>query len=250
MIEFWDISLGWRDLVDIGLVALLFHRIIVIVKGTRAMSAIYGLMLLFLVYFLSEELGFYTLHWLLKNFLGSFFLVVVILFHRDIRRALAEMGARSFWSRNKGVEDDALNEVIGAVLYLAQRKIGALIVLERNVALGDMIERGVPLSAKLSKALLITIFQPVTPLHDGAVIVSDGKVAAAGCILPLAVVQRERADFGTRHRAALGITEESDAVAVVVSEERGEVTVSVGGRLTTSLDATRLKRVLKNALER
>ncbi|GFM34397.1 diadenylate cyclase CdaA [Desulfovibrio subterraneus] len=249
MLQIGDISVGWRDIVDIGLVTLLFYRIILMVKGTRAVSAIYGLLLVLVVYFVSEEVGLYTLHWLLANFLSSIFLVIIVLFQRDIRRALTEMGARGFW-RKKVVEDDLLNEVVGAVLSMAQRRVGALVVLERNVPLGDTVERGIPLEAKVTKELLISIFQTSTPLHDGAVVVRGGRLAAAGCILPLAVSPQDRPEYGTRHRAAMGITEESDAVAVVVSEERGAVTVSIGGKLTTALDATRLKRVLRNALER
>lgn len=249
MLQVGNISVGWRDILDIVLVTLLLYRIILMVKGTRAVSAIYGLLLVLVVYFLSEEVGLYTLHWLLGNFLGSIFLVIIILFQRDIRRALTEMGARGFW-RKKTVEDDLLNEVVGAVLSLAQRRVGALIVLERNVPLGDTVERGVPLDAKVTKELLVSIFQTSTPLHDGAVVVRGGRLSAAACILPLAVAPQDRPEYGTRHRAALGITEESDAVAIVVSEERGAVTVSIGGRLTTALDATRLKRVLRNALER
>jgi uncharacterized protein (TIGR00159 family) len=249
MLQIGDISVGWRDIVDIGLVTLLFYRIILMVKGTRAVSAIYGLLFVLVVYFVSEEVGLYTLHWLLANFLSSIFLVIIVLFQRDIRRALTEMGARGFW-RKKVVEDDLLNEVVGAVLSMAQRRVGALVVLERNVPLGDTVERGIPLEAKVTKELLISIFQTSTPLHDGAVVVRGGRLAAAGCILPLAVSPQDRPEYGTRHRAAMGITEESDAVAVVVSEERGAVTVSIGGKLTTALDATRLKRVLRNALER
>ncbi|UZP68664.1 diadenylate cyclase CdaA [Desulfovibrio mangrovi] len=249
MLQIGDISVGWRDIVDIGLVTLLFYRIILMVKGTRAVSAIYGLLLVLVVYFVSEEVGLYTLHWLLANFLGSIFLVIIVLFQRDIRRALTEMGARGFW-RKKVVEDDLLNEVVGAVLSMAQRRVGALVVLERNVPLGDTVERGIPLDAKVTKELLISIFQTSTPLHDGAVVIRGGRLGAAGCILPLAVSPQDRPEYGTRHRAAMGITEESDAVAIVVSEERGAVTVSIGGKLTTALDATRLKRVLRNALER
>lgn len=249
MLQLGDISIGWRDILDIGLVTLLFYRVILMVKGTRAVSAIYGLLLVLVVYFLSEQVGLYTLHWLLANFLSSIFLVIIVLFNRDIRRALTGMGAQGFW-RKHVVEDDLLNEVVGAVLSLAQRRVGALVVLERNVALGDTVERGVPLDAKVTKELLVSIFQTSTPLHDGAVVVRGGRLSAAGCILPLAVAPQDRPEYGTRHRAAMGITEESDAVAVVVSEERGAVTVSIGGRLTTALDATRLKRVLRNALER
>ena len=248
-IEIGSLSLNWRDAVDIALVTFLFQRVIALVRGTRAVSVIYGLLLVLVVYVVSEQLGLYTLHWLLANFLGSFFLVVIVLFQNDIRRALAEMGARSFF-RGPAIKADVLNEVVGAVLNMAQRKVGAIIVFERNVPLGDLVERGMKIDARVSKELLVSLFQVSAPLHDGAVILVSGRVAAAGCILPLAVGPQDRPEYGTRHRAAMGITEESDCVAVAVSEERGEVTVAIGGRLTTALDATRLKRVLSNALER
>ena len=242
-----NLQITWRDILDVLLVGYIFFRIILLIKGTRAVSVIYGLLLIIVTYFAAGQFGLYTLNWLLGNFLGSIFLVVIILFRRDIRKALAVMGATTIFKKDS-VQSAVLDELILALVHMAKNRTGALIVIERNVALGDMIERGVKLGAALSRELLITIFFPKTPLHDGAVIIRKGEVAAAACILPLATVDRQ--DFGTRHRAALGITEESDAVAVVVSEERGAVTVAVGGKLTTSLDATRLKRVLKNILEK
>ncbi|KAF1075489.1 Cyclic di-AMP synthase CdaA [Halodesulfovibrio sp. MK-HDV] len=243
------ISITWRDAIDIALVTLLFYQVMIVIRGTRAVSAIYGLLLLIAVFAFSEYFGFYTLHWILQQFLGSFFLVVVILFQDDIKRGLSNMGARSFFKRTE-VEDSFLDEIIGAAMNMAKRRVGALIVLEHHVALGDVVRRGVPLDSTVTKELLVTIFQVKAPLHDGAVIISHGRVAAAGCILPLAVGEQDRPEYGTRHRAGLGITEETDAIAVVVSEERGDVTVAVNGRLTSNLDKTRLKRVLRNLLER
>ena len=243
------ISITWRDALDIVLVTLLVYQIMIVIRGTRAVSAIYGLLLLIAVYAFSEYFGFYTLHWILQQFLGSFFLVVVILFQDDIRRGLSNMGARSFFKKTK-VADPVLDEIVGAAMNMAKRRVGALIVLERHVPLGDFIERGVAIDSAISKELLVTIFQVKTPLHDGAVILRRNRMAAAGCILPLAVGEQDRPEYGTRHRAALGITVETDAIAVVVSEERGDVTVAVNGRLTSELDGTRLKRVLRNLLER
>ncbi len=250
MLEFSNISVSftWRDVLDIVLVAFIFYRLILLVRGTRAVSVIYGLLLVVVLYFFSEELGLYTLNWLLAHFLGSLFLVVIILFQADIRKALSEVGAGRLW-RRPAVAEDVLDELVAAMSALAKSRIGALTVIEKNVPLGDVAERGVALDAKISKDLLMTIFYPNTSLHDGAIILSGGRVKAAGCILPLSVGLKHKTELGTRHRAAIGITEESDAVAVVVSEERGAISVAVRGRLTTALDEVRLKRVLRKVLE-
>ncbi len=248
MFDIADIRVGWRDVLDIGLVAFILFRLILLIRGTRAASVIFGLLLVVLIYFLSEELGLYTLNWLLANFLSSFFLVVIVLFQQDIRKALSQMGAGRIWRRGRG-EEEALNQLILAMDALAKRHVGALVVIEKGVPLGDVIERGVRLDATLSKDLLMTIFHPNTPLHDGAVVIRGSEIVAAACILPLSAGARHPEGLGTRHRAALGITEETDAVAVVVSEERGAVSLAIGGKLTASLDEVRLRRVLKNALE-
>jgi len=249
MFEIFSLRIGWRDIMDVAVITFIFYRVILLVRGTRAVSVIYGLLLVLMVYFLSEQLGLYTLNWLLANFLGSIFLVIIILFQQDIRKALSEVGAGSMW-RREAVKDEAVNQLISAVMALAKSRIGALVVIEKNVPLGDVVERGVKLGASISKDLLVTIFYPNTPLHDGAVVIRGQEIVAAACILPLSTGQRAKTEYGTRHRAAIGITEESDAIALVVSEERGAVSLAIGGRLTLSLDEVRLKRVLKNALER
>ncbi len=251
MLEFSNLRIGWRDVLDIGLVAFILYRIILLVHGTRAVSVLSGLVLVLLVYFVSEHVGLYTLNWLLTNFLSSIFLVIIILFQQDIRKALAEVGAKRFFTR-KPLEEQSLNQIVEAMSTLAKNRIGGLVVIEKNVPLGDVVERGVALGAQVSKDLLVTIFYPNTPLHDGAVILRGSKVVAAGCILPLSSSMQAGKgshELGTRHRAALGITEESDAVAIVVSEERGTISVAVKGRLTAKLDDVRLKRVLSKVLE-
>lgn len=248
MTDFFGIQLSWRDVLDIALVTFVFFQIILLIKGTRAVSVLYGLLAVVLIYFAADSLGLYTLNWLLTEFLDAIFLVIIILFQSDIRTALSRVGAGGLW-RRRDTKTEAFNQLIAAVISLAEKRIGALVVIEKNVPLGDMTERGVMLDARLTKDLLVTIFFPNTPLHDGAVLVKDSRIRAAGCILPLTVGLRERAGYGTRHRAAMGITEETDAVAVVVSEERGEVSVAIGGKLTTKLDEVRLKRVLEKTLE-
>ena len=242
-------NVAWREALDILLVAAIYAYIIHLVRGTRAVAVIYGLVLVLLVYYLSNELGLYSLNWLLTNFLGSIVLIVIILFQGDLRRALAQMGAGRFWKKAQ-LSEAIVDELAQAVMALAKAKVGALIVIERYEPLGDVAERGVPMDAVITASLLSTIFQVGTPLHDGAVIIRRGRIAAAGCILPLSSKLKAQSLFGTRHRAALGISEESDSLSIVVSEERGTVSIAMSGRLTTSLNDLRLRRVIKNALER
>ncbi|GAB6125167.1 diadenylate cyclase CdaA [Humidesulfovibrio idahonensis] len=242
-------NVAWREVLDILLVTGIYAYIIHLVRGTRAVAVIYGLVLVLLVYYLSNELGLYSLNWLLTNFLGSIVLIIIILFQGDLRRALAQMGAGRFWKKPQ-LSEAIVDELAQAVMAMAKAKVGALIIIERYEPLGEVIERGVPLDAVVTASLLSTIFQVGTPLHDGAVVLRRGRLAAAGCILPLSSKLKAQSLFGTRHRAALGISEESDSLSIVVSEERGTVSIAMGGRLTTSLNELRLRRVIKNALER
>ncbi len=243
-----NVTFSWRDVVDIALVTALFYRIILFVRGTRAVSAIYGLLSLAIIYVIARAVGLNTLEWLLEHLFGSIFLVIVVLFQQDIRRALSEMGMRRLFSKSVKADPKILDMVANAAEAMAESRIGALIVFERNMPLGDMLQEGVSLNAKISPELLLTIFKPKTPLHDGAVIIRNNLIAAASCILPLASSSKH--DFGTRHRAGLGITQETDAVAIVVSEERGQVTIAVGGKLSKPIGGERLNRALHAILER
>lgn len=245
----WLSRISWRDALDIGLVALVLYRLILLIKGTRAVSVVYGLVLLVVIYYVSGELGLFTLHWLLANFLGSIFLVVIILFQQDVRKALAQFGAGTFWKRRE-LEERVLDELILALVKMGESRTGALVVIEKNVPLGEIVSKGVELKARLSTDLLLSIFNTQAPLHDGAVVIRGNRIEAAACILPLAVGLKHRASLGTRHRAAMGVTEESDAVAVVVSEERGTISVALSGKITSSLDEARLKKVLANAWQK
>ncbi len=244
-----NLQITWRDILDILLVGYIFFRVILLIKGTRAVSVIYGLLLIVIAYFAAGQFGLYTLNWLLGNFLGSIFLVVIILFRRDIRKALAVMGATTIFKKDT-VQSVVLDDLILALVQMAKNKIGALIVIERNISLGDVVSGGIELRAAFSKDLLLTIFHPDTPLHDGAVIIRENRIEAAACILPLAVGLKHEASLGTRHRAAIGVTEETDAVALIVSEERGSISLAVGGRITSSLNEVRLKKVLAAALRK
>ena len=247
MLEWNQIPFGWREALDIAVVAFLFYHVIRFVRGTRAMAAINGLFVLLVLYVVAQMVGLLTLVWLLENVFGSLFLVIVVLFHQDIRQALSSMSLRSLFQRRTGGHEELIRTLARTCCDLAAKRIGAIIVVEMTVPLGDMMEKGVKIDGQVSEDLLSTIFFPNTALHDGAVIVNlSGRVVAAGCVLPLAQVARQH--FGTRHRAALGITEVSDAVALVVSEERGEVTMAQDGRLSNPLNYERLERILTNVL--
>lgn len=249
MFELFGIQITWRVVLDVGLVAFLYYNIILLVRGTRAAAVLYGLVIVLFIYYFSDLFNLYTLNALLGEFLSSIFLVVVILFKNDIRKALASVGTKRFWTKSE-VRDDTLDQLTEAVMAMSVNRIGAIVVIEKAVPLGDIIERGIEIDAKVKTELLETIFVTDAPLHDGAVIVRRDRIVAAACILPLSNKLRGQPMYGTRHRAALGISEGSDAITVVVSEERGEVSVAMNGRLTTSLDAVRLRRVLRNALGR
>ncbi len=245
---FENIHISWRELLDIAIITYIFYRGLLLIHGTRALSILHGFLLILILYYLSGEFGLNTLHWLLTNFLSSVFLVIIILFQADIRKALSSVGAGGFFRRKRRetMSEAVLAECILAVTQMARSRTGALIVFERRVPLGDYIQRGVELSARMSKELLLTIFFPDTPLHDGAVIVQGETLAAASCILPLIAGVPLDASLGTRHRAALGITEETDALAVVVSEERGVISVAEGGKLISPVDELTLKNMLWN----
>jgi uncharacterized protein (TIGR00159 family) len=237
----------WRDLLDIALVSALLYQLVQILRGTRALAVLTGLGLLSALYYLARYLGLNTLFWLLQHIFTSLFIVIVILFQADIRQALGEMGARRIFRRHR-LQQGGIEEVVMACQEMARLRIGALIVMERSMGLADMVAReGVRVDALLSRRLLMNIFYPKAPLHDGAVIISSGRIVAAACILPLGTAD-DGQNFGTRHRAAMGITGESDAVAVVVSEERGEITLALKGSLTLIPDAARLRQVLNEIL--
>lgn len=247
MIEIFGFQISWRELLDIGLVAIVYYYVILLVRGTRAVAVIWGLLLLLLVYYTSDELGLNTLNWLLANFLSSIFIVIIVLFQKDIRKGLAQMGAGWFW-RKVDFKDAVFDELCAAMVSMASQKIGALVVLQKSVPLGDIIERGVEIESKVSRQLLVNIFWPDTPLHDGAVVINNNKIIAASCILPLAQISTGKSAIGTRHRAALGISEETDAISIIVSEERGTISVAIDGTLATNLDEVSLKKILKDSL--
>jgi len=197
-------------------------------------------------YLLSQVFELYTLNWILDNFLTSILLVIVVLFQNDIRRALTEVGRNPFFGlKERTTYGLMLEELTRAASRLADRRIGALIVLEREVGLNDYMEAGTTIDAAVSKELVESIFMPAAPMHDGALVIRRGRIAAAGCILPLTTNPNVTKTLGTRHRAAIGITEETDAVVVVVSEEGGTASLVREGRITRDLDAAALRTALQ-----
>ncbi|MGB3364875.1 MAG: diadenylate cyclase CdaA [Thermodesulfobacteriota bacterium] len=248
----FDTILNFRyiwDTLDIVLVAFIIYYALTMIEGTRALQVLFGLVLLFVLFYLSQG-GLFTLNWILGQFLGSIILIVVILFQHDIRRGLAAIGRRPFLLRiSPGkTQESYVEEIVKASSYLANRQIGALIAIERNNSLADFIEIGMRIDALLSRELIISIFNPSSPLHDGGIIIVRDRIASAGSFFPLATDPDLERDLGTRHRAAIGLSAESDAVVVMVSEETGTISMAMGGEISRSLDATSLNNALLDAL--
>jgi uncharacterized protein (TIGR00159 family) len=240
------VGMRWQDILDILLVAFVIYRIFILIKGTRALQILVGMAFLVVAFVASQIFELFTLHWILNAFLSSIILVVVVLFQNEIRRALAHVGVNPFVSARENSEDggQVVEELMKAAVSLANKKIGALVVLQRETDLRDYVEEGVRIDAVVSKELLLSVFIPYSPIHDGAVIVQGDRVLWAGCFLPLTTRVDVDKELGTRHRAALGITEETDAVVIVVSEESGAISVVLNGRITRNLDGGTLRRVL------
>jgi diadenylate cyclase len=236
-------------IIDVLVVTLLFYWLFRLVRGTRAVQALKGLLILLITAFIAQRLGLTTFNFLVRGLWQVLILAFVILFTPEIRRALAEIGQRRFFRGFlKEAEPGYLDEIIEAVDILAKKKKGVLIALERETGLKTYIETGIKIDSDVSRELLSTIFLPATPLHDGAVIIQGNRVAAAGCLLPFTRNPDVSKRMGMRHRAALGLSEETDAVVVVVSEETGKISLAVGGRLTRDLDGTTLSKTVKNLL--
>jgi diadenylate cyclase len=225
--------IGWWDILDVAIVAVFFYQLLLLIRGTRAVQMALGGGLVTALFFLSRWLELEAVNWLIRNAAAYVVFAVIVLFQADIRRALAHFGRAPFlryFSRVSGAEE-AVEELVVAVGNLSSHKTGALIVIERQIGLRNYIEGGIPLDATITYDLLASIFQITSPLHDGAVIVQGNRIAAAACFLPLSVNPKVSRTLGTRHRAALGLTEENDAVAVVVSEETGVISLAINGRL-------------------
>jgi diadenylate cyclase len=240
-------------MLDVLIVYYVIYRVLLIIKGTRAVPMLMGLVALVLLYFLSQKayVDLPTFNWLLEQFINSLFLIVVVLFQSDIRRALAAFGRTQFLTGfRSGQGAQVIDELVKASNMLARQKIGALIVVEREGDLGPYMEEGTTVDAKISKELLYGIFVPdrQNPLHDGAVVVRGGRIETAGIFLPMSVNPNIERTLGTRHRAALGISEETDALIIVVSEERGTVSLAHDGQLEIDVGNTHMRERLTDLL--
>jgi diadenylate cyclase len=242
-----------RNIADIALVFLIVYAVLKLVRGTRAAPMAAGIAFILLLYALAVNRELATLEFILRGGLIYIGVAIIVLFQSEIRQALISFGnsmRMPFTRRHRGQFGEGVyDEIVLAATTLASTKTGALIVIERNVGLKNVTDGGVKLEAELSYDLLVTIFNPATPLHDGAVVIRRHRIAAAACFLPLTLNPRLSKDLGTRHRAAIGITEDSDAVAVVVSEETGLISFVEGGQIRRGLDATKLRASIFQALE-
>ena len=240
-------SVSWWDLLDIGLVSFLMYELLLLIRGTRAVQmALSGGFLLGL-FFVSRWLQLETVNWVIRNLATYVAFAIIVLFQSDIRRALAHLGRAPFFRYFAKPETaaESIEELVVAVSMLSAKRIGAIIAVERQIGLRNYIEGGIPLDAMLTYDLLVSIFQPLSPLHDGAAIVQHDRIAAAACFLPLTVNPKLSKELGSRHRAAIGLTEENDAVAIVISEETGVVSVVVDGQIERGVDADALRARLR-----
>jgi diadenylate cyclase len=237
---------GIRDLIEVAVITLLFYQILLLIKGTRGWQITMGITALVFFYYLTRLLELRTVEWLLANFFTYFVFALIVIFQAELRRGLAELGRGRFFRRfSVPAGRKVYEEVVLAATTLSSQKIGGLIVVEREIGLKNYIESGIKLDAYLTYDILVTIFNPASPLHDGAVIIQDERAAAAGCFLPLTLDPYLSKELGTRHRAAIGITEETDAVAVVISEETGYISAVYRGEISRNLDGPRLLKLLQ-----
>ena len=237
----------WTDILDIVIAAIAIYELLKLMRGTRAVQMGLGVGLLIAVFYLSRWAHLDTVNWLIRNMFGYVVFAAIVLFQNEIRRTLAHLGRARFFrylTRSES-NDEVVEELVVAAPMLASQRTGAIIAVERDIGLRNYIEGGIPLDATLTYDLLLSIFQPRSPLHDGAVIVQGDRIAAAACFLPLTVNPTISKDFGTRHRAAIGLTEETDAATIVVSEETGRISLALDGQVERGLDADRLRARLK-----
>ena len=243
-------AISWWDLLDIALVSFLIYELLLLIRGTRAVQMALSGGFLIGLFFVSRWFGLETVNWVIRNLAAYVVFAIIVLFQADIRRALAHFGRAPFFRyfERAASADETIEELVVAATTLASRRVGAIIVIERQIGLRNYIEGGIPLDASVTYDLLGSIFQPGSPLHDGAAIVQGDRIAAAACFLPLSVNPRVSRDLGTRHRAALGLTEENDAVAIVVSEETGTISLVIAGDIERGLSADALRIRLRALL--
>ncbi|WP_141504516.1 diadenylate cyclase CdaA [Paenibacillus luteus] len=229
-----------KDIIDVGIVSYIIYKMILLVRGTRAVQLLKGIFILVAVWALSTWFNLYTLKWLMNQMFTFGIVSVLIIFQPELRRVLEQLGRGKLFARSYSLDRDVVNEqidgVIKAVRFMAERKIGALIVFERTTGLSELIESGIRMESRITSELLINIFTPNTPLHDGAVIIRSNQIMAAGCYLPLSENPFISKELGTRHRAAIGVSEVTDAISVTVSEETGQISLSLGGMIVRDIN--------------
>jgi diadenylate cyclase len=244
---------AWNDVLDIVIAAVAIYELLKLLRGTRAVQMGIGVGLLVAVFYVSRWWRLDTVNWLIRNIFGYVVFAAIVLFQSEIRRTLAHLGRARFFrylSRSE-TANELVEDLVVASAMLASQRTGAIIAIERDIGLRNYIEGGIPLDAMVTYDLLLSIFQTKSPLHDGAVIIQGDRAAAAACFLPLTVNPAVSKDLGTRHRAAIGLTEESDAVAIVVSEETGRISVAQDGKVDRGLTADQLRaRLLGLALQK
>jgi uncharacterized protein (TIGR00159 family) len=241
------LSFNIYDFIDIAIMTFIVYKALQLLRGTAASHMTIPIIFIIIALPLTKNIGLRTTSWMLSNFTGYFIIVVVVLFQPELRRALTSLGESWFFKPNKSGETQSLDEIVRATTILANRAIGALIVFQRGINLEKIVDKlGTKLDSEISKDLLVSIFITYSPMHDGAVIINSSRISYAACILPLSKREDLPDSYGTRHRAAVGITEVSDAVTIVVSEERGEITLVADGHITPALDADTLKTKLKD----
>ncbi len=246
---------SWRDILDIAIVTFVFYKLIVLIKGSRAEQLLKGLAVLLLATLISDQLELNTINWLLRQLMTVGFFAIPVVFQPELRRGLEQLGRGriftrfSYFYKDSADFDIMIKELLKALNVFVKKKTGILIVIERKTGLKELVETGIKIDGKISAELLINIFMLRSPLHDGAVIMRGSQVLAAGCYLPLTENPGLSKELGTRHRAALGVSEASDAVSVMVSEETGVISLAVDGKLTRYLDEKTLKQMLTDLFE-
>jgi diadenylate cyclase len=243
-------QLSVRDVVEIAIITALIYQVLLLIKGTRGWQMTLGLTALIFFFYFVRMAGLRTIEWILTNIFAYIVFALIVIFQSEIRRGLTKLGRGRYLGRLGGSKNrNVFEEIVLAATTLGSQKIGGLIVIEREIGLRNYVESGIRLDAYLTYDLLVTIFNPSTSLHDGSVIIQEERIAAAGCFLPLTLDPYLSKELGTRHRAAIGITEETDAVAVVISEETGTISAVYEGEITRNLDGPKLMRFLGEVLD-
>ncbi len=235
----------WKPILEIVIIWFVLYRILNFIQGTRTVQVVIGLVILMLVAALSRFFGLTTINWILTKLFAIGIFAFFIIFQPELRRALARLGQNAAF-RTFVKKGGLLDEIVKACEQLSKKRIGALISIERDIGLRNYVESGIIINAKVSAELIVTIFTETTPLHDGGIIIEEDRIASCGSLFPLSQNPNISKTLGTRHRAALGLTEETDAVTIVVSGESGAISVAVNGHMTKNLDSDGLRRVLKN----